>query len=303
MLLPKEPQCYEKAVCTMRDFHQMLEEFNLEGFSGYALLDFVDFQYAVLLEKGTPVRVVKFGKDTTACSDMQAVDRQLKGNSTYLIVVELPWFSVDQMVRILSYSPVYENLLTDFVDFQKLLENIEKMRFNGIMELGIGNRVHFLVFKFGIPQFSVLQYSSALRRESVEDLITMVERKGALINFYVPTDANLVEAFKILGNGLLDRYAELSGKRLATYVEHEMNAFLRQHENIIILTGGHYITSKVPDDFREQECIFKEILFREVDILQKSIGRRTTERIYGCLLQSVDENVREIFREVVPCTK
>lgn len=302
MLLPKEPQRYEKPVCAIDEFHQMLEEFNLEGFSGYALLDFVDFRYAVLLEKGTPVRVVKFGKDTTACSDMQAVDRQLKGDSAYLIVVELPWFSVDQMVRILSYSPVYENLLTDFVDFQKLLESIERRRFNGIMELGIGNRVHFLAFKFGVPQFSVLQYSSALRRESVEDLTTMVERKGALINFYVPTDTDLVEAFKILGNGLLDRYAELSGKRLATYVEHEMNAFLGQHENIII-AGGHYITSKVPDDFREQEHIFKEILFREVDILEKSIGRRTTERIYGCLLQSVDENVREIFREVVPCAK
>lgn len=298
MLLSKEPQRYEKSACTLRDFQQMLGEFKLEGFSGYALLDFANIQYAVLLEKGIPVRIVNFSQNKESCSHLEEVRQQFENGPAYLVVVELPWFSVDQMVRILLCNPIYENLLTDFVNFQKLLNDIEKKRFTGTMELKIGNRVHFIVFKFGVPQYSVLQYSSALKREPVEELTTMVERKGALINFYAPADISLVRAFETLGNGLLTRYADLNGKRLADHMENEMNAFLEQFEYITI-SEGCYVISQMPDDCREQEQIFKEILRHQIELLTKSVGRRTADRIYDHLLQSVQKEVREIFRDVI----
>ncbi len=297
MLLPKEPVCFEKP-CTLRDFQEMMGEFKLEGFSGYALLDFRSAQYVVLFEKGALVRVISRSKRKDVCHTMERLRRHLEDNSAYVRVVELPWFSVDQMVRILMHKRVYENLLTDFVNFQKLLETLEKNRSTGIMELQIGDRVHFLIFRFGIPQFSVLQYNSALKTEPVEDLVAMVEKKGALINFYVPKEISLEKAFEILGNGLLNKYLELNGTRLANHMEKEMNTFLEQFDYIAVANGCYHI-SRVPDDFRDQEQLFKKILHHQVELFIGSVGRRTTYRIYHYLLKSVQKEVREILREVI----
>lgn len=298
MLLPKEPVRYEKSGWTLRNFQEMIGEFKLEGFSGYVLLDFPSSEFAVLFEKGNPVRVVDMSEDTEVCTHMEAVRLQLEDTPGYALVVELPWFSVDQMVRILLCDRLYENLLTDFVNFQKLLETLEKKRHTGTMEVQIGNRVHFLVFRFGIPQFSVLQYSTALKTEPPDELVAMVEKKGALINFYVPRDISFVNIFETLGNGLLDKYGELNGKRLANYMGGELNTFLEQVEDIEIIDGC-YCISKAPDDFREQEKIFKEILHRQIELFNHSVGRRTTYRVYNYLLEFVREDVREIFREVI----
>lgn len=296
MLLPKEPVRYENPNCTLRDLQKMAGEFKLEGFSGYALLNFPSTQYVVLFEKGTPVRVTNFSKKK--CHSMETLRLLLKDNSAYLQVVELPWFSVDQMVRILICKCIYENLLTDFVNFQKLLNTLEKERLTGVMELQIGNRVHFLVFRFGVPQYSVLQYEFASKAESVEDLVAMLEKKGALINFYVPKEISFEKTFGILGNGLLEKYTELNGNRLRNHMENEMNTFLEKFDYITI-SNGCYSISRMPSDFREQEQLFKEILHYQIELFCKSVGRRTTYRIYNYLLRSVREEVREIFREVI----
>ena len=298
MLLPKEPVRYEKPAHGLRDFQAMLGEFKLEGFSGYVLLDFPSAKFVVLLEKGDSVRVVDLSGEKELCTHIEAVRLHLEDAPGYAIVVELPWFCVDQMVRILLCDRLYENLLTDFVNFQKLLDTLEKKRHTGTMELQIGNRVHFLIFRFGIPQFSVLQYSTALKTEPPEELVTMVEKKGALINFYVPRDISFVNIFEMLGSGLLDKYSELNGKRLADYMGDELNTFLEQFEDIEI-ADGCYCISRVPDDFREQEKIFKEILHHQIELFNHSVGRRTTYRVYNHLLESVREDVREIFREVI----
>lgn len=298
MLLPKEPVYFEKLSCTLRDFQEMMGEFKLKGFSGYALLDFRSVQYVILFEKGALVRVINLSKRRDVCHTIERLRRHLEDDSAYMRVVELPWFSVDQMVRILMHKCIYENLLTDFVNFQKLLKTLEKNRSTGIMELQIGDRVHFLVFRFGIPQFSVLQYSSALKTEPVEDLVTMVEKKGALINFYVPKELSFEKAFEILGNGLLRKYAELNGTRLADRMEKEMNAFLEQFDYIAIANGCYHI-SHAPNDFRDQEELFKRILHHQVELFIGSVGRRTTYRIYNYLLQSVQREMREILREVI----
>jgi len=298
MLLPKEPVRYEKSVYELREFQEMLGEFKLEGFSGYVSLDFPSAQYVVLLEKGSPIRVVDLSGEQELCIHMEAVRLQLENAPGYVLVVELPWFSVDQMVRILLCDCLYENLLTDFVNFQKLLDTLEKRRCTGTMELQIGDRVHFLVFKFGIPQFSVLQYGTALRTEPPEELITMVERKGALINFYMSRDVPFVKIFEMLGNGLLDKYAELNGKRLADHMGGEINTFLEQFDGITVTDGCYHIL-RAPDDFREQETIFKEILHHQIELFKVSVGRRTTYRVYNYLLKSVQKDVREIFREVI----
>ena len=298
MLLPKEPMRLEKLSCTMRDFQEMMGEFKLEGFSGYALLDFRSVQYAVLFEQGTLVRVVNLSKRKAACHTMERLRRHLEDSPAFVRVVELPWFSVDQMVRILMHERIFENLLTDFVNFQRLLETLEKKRSTGIMELQIGDRVHFLILRFGIPQFCVLQYDSALKTEPVEDLVTIVGKKGALINFYVPKEISFEKAFETLGNGLLEKYAELSGTRLANHMEKEMNAFLEQFDYVAIVDGCYHV-SHVSDDFRDQEQLFKRILHHQVELFIASMGRRTTYRIYNHLLRSVQKEVRGILREVI----
>ncbi len=297
-MLPKEPIHYEKSSCKLKDFQEMLGEFKLEGFSGYILTNFPSVQYVILIEKGVPVRVVKLSEEKEVLTTMEAIRIQLEKTPAYIAVVELPWYSVDQMVRVLMGDPLYENLLTDFVNFQELLNTVEKKRHTGIMELLIGTRVHFLVFKFGIPQFSVLQYNSAAPKEPVEELTSMVEQKGALINFYVPKDISFVKIFEDLSNGLLEKYAELNGKRLARYMKGEMNTFLEQFDYIVI-TNGRYCIEKVPDDFREQEQIFKEILRHQIELFIASVGRRTTYRIYDYLLQFIHKDVQEIFQEVI----
>lgn len=297
-MLPKEPIHYEKSSCELRDIQEMLGEFKLEGFSGYILTNFPSVQYVILIEKGVPVRVVKLSEEEEVCTTMEAVRIQLEKTPAYIAVVELPWYSVDQMVRVLMGSPLYENLLTDFVNFQKLLNTVEKKRHTGIMELLVGTRVHFLVFKFGIPQFSVLQYNSAAAKEPVEELTSMVEQKGALINFYVPKDISFVKIFEDLSNGLLEKYAELNGKRLARYMKDEMNTFLEQFDYIAI-TDGRCCIEKVSDDFREQEQIFKEILHHQIELFITTVGRRTTYRIYDYLLQFIHKDVQGIFQEVI----
>ena len=298
MLLPKEPVQYENAACALGDFQKMLGEFKLEGFSGYAFLDFLSAQYIVFFEKGVSVRVVKRSGKTESCAHLEAVRLKLEKTDAYLKVVELPWFSVDQMVRILMCSCIFENLLTDFVNFQELLRTIELKRHTGIMEVQIENRVHFLIFKFGVPLFSVLQYNSALRTEPAEELIAMVEKKGALINFYLPGDTSFVNIFEMLGNSLMGKYTELNGKRLADCMEHEIGVFLEQYDGITITDGCYHILG-VPDDVREQEQIFKEILHHQIELFKASLGRRTTDRIYNHLLKSVSKDAREIFREVI----
>lgn len=286
---------YQKAACTLRDFQEMMGEFRLEGFSGYMLLSFPHIEYTLLVEKGIPVRVMKLQQ---SFSNIEAVRLQLEETPAYVFVVELPWFSVDQMVRIVMCNHAYENLLTDFVDFQRLLGTLEKERLTGIMEVQIGGRVHFMIFSFGVPQFSVLQYKSATKKEPVEELVQLVEKRGAVINFYIPKEMEFVSAFELLGNGILFKYAELNGKRLTEYMMNEMNKFLAQYEGITIKNGS-YILEKVPDDCREQESLFKEIVHYQITLLEQSIGRRATYSMYNGLLRSLHDDVREIFREVI----
>lgn len=294
MLLPREPVCYQKAACTLRDFQEMMGEFKLEGFSGYILLSFPHVEYTLLIEKGIPVRVM----NVQSVSTIEEVRLQFEETPAYVLVVELPWFSVDQMVRIVMCSRAYENLLTDFVDFQRLLGTLEKERLTGIMEVQIGSRVHFMVFSYGIPQFSVLQYNSAVKKEPVEDLVQLVEKRGAVINFYIPKEMEFVSAFEFLGTGILSKFSELNGKRLTGYMVNEMNTFLAQYEGITIKNGSYFL-EKVPDDYREQESLFKEILRHQVTLLEQSIGRRATYAMYSSLLRSLHDDVREIFREVI----
>ncbi len=298
MFLPKTPVVYERLTCELRDFQKMLGELRLEWFSGYILVDCLSARYTVFLEKGEPVRVISFSQEKAVYSNIEAVRMQMEDTPACIQVVKLPWFSVDQMVRIPLYDCMYEHLLTDFVNFKKLLKTLEKNRHTGTMELQIGDRVHFLIFKYGIPQFSVLQYESSTKKESVEELIDMVERKGALINFYVPKDISLEKIFEMLGNSLLKKYGELNGKRLITYMIDEMNTFL-EHFSDIAITDECYSVSRTPSDFREQEQIFKEILHHQIELFRVSVGRKTTYRVYNHLLQSVDKDVREIFREVI----
>lgn len=298
MLLPKEPVQYEIIECTLKNFLEMVGELKLKGFSGYILLDFPSVRYVALFEKGSHIRVIDITGGREVCTHMEAVRVHLETTPAHVVVVELPWFSVDQMVRILMEGLLYENLLTDFVNFQKLLDTLEKERLTGTMELQVGNRVHYLIFRFGIPQFSVLQYTTSIPVEPPEELIAMVEQKGALINFYVPKDISFVEIFKMLSNGLLEKFAELNGKRLTLQMVSELNTYLEQYDYIAINDGCCCI-ERMSDDFREQEKIFKEILDHQVELLSMCVGRRTAYRIYEHLLQSIHEDVREIFREVI----
>jgi hypothetical protein len=126
----------------------------------------------------------------------------------------------------------------------------------------------------------------------------MVEKKGALINFYAPKEISFEKAFEILGNGLLRKYAELNGTRLAGHMEKELNAVLEQFDYIAIVNGRYHI-SHTPNDFRDQEELFKRVLHQQLELFIGSMGRRATYRIYNHLLQSVQKEVREIFREVI----
>jgi hypothetical protein len=81
-------------------------------------------------------------------------------------------------------------------------------------------------------------------------------------------------------------------------MEEDMNTFLEQFDYIAI-TDGCCSVERMPDDFREQEQIFKEILHHQIELFITSVGRRTTYRIYEYLLQFVHEDVQEIFREVI----
>lgn len=298
MILPKEPMYYEKMDLDLIEFHKMLGEYKLEGISGYILLDIADFRYVIFLEKGIPIRVLHIQPRGEIISTLEDVRQALRKTSAYVKVVKLPWHIVDQMVRIIFFNPLYTNLLTNFVDFQDLLQTIEEKHQTGIMELLIRDRVHYLIIKFGIPHYCVLQYDSAVKQEPVNELLELVKRRGALINFYEPRDFSLFQAFKKIGDDLFKIYRDLYGRRLSNNFQKKMIEYLKQFENVQLKEGEYQITN-VDNDIRYHEKIIKEILHHQIILLNQFLGRPTTYRVYTNLLNCLDPEIREIFREVI----
>lgn len=187
MVIPKGNKLIEKISLPFPDVNVMIQNLELQNFTGYVKMELPRFEGVIYFDRGTIIRTMEIENSNARIQPLPKILNKSKKEE----IVTSSYVMSSQLIQVLSYCFAFQPLYLDYEvrqkELKKVMSTLETDVYTGIMEVVSRDGTSYLIVDKGelVMDYFAQEYGQVIAgAESVSRFLDFVSNDGAIINIF-----------------------------------------------------------------------------------------------------------------------